>query len=35
MIYTNNIGPNYWVDMIISYINTKLEYKLFDKVIQN
>jgi hypothetical protein len=35
MIYTNNIGPNYWVDMIILYINTKLEYKLFDKVIRS
>jgi hypothetical protein len=35
MIYTNNSGPNYWVDMIISYINTKLEYKLFDNVIRS
>ena len=35
MIYTNNSGPNYWVDMIISYINTKLEYKLFDRVIRS
>jgi len=35
MIYTNNNGPNDWVDMIISYINTKLEYKLFDRVIRS
>ena len=35
MIYTNNIGPNLWVDMIISYINTKLEYKLFDHTIRS
>ena len=34
IIYTNNNGPNYWVDMIISYINTKLDYKLFDRIIR-
>jgi hypothetical protein len=35
MIYTNNNGPNHWVDIIMSYINTKLNYKLFDRVIRS
>ena len=34
MIYTNNNGPNYWVNMIVSYIHKKLKYKLFDQIIR-
>ena len=26
IIYTNNIGPNSWVDLIVSYIHKKLNY---------
>jgi len=35
MIYTNNNGPNYWADIIISYIHNKLNYKLFDRIIRS
>lgn len=31
-IYTNNPGYNNWVDYIVSYIEHKLSYKLFDHV---
>lgn len=31
-IYTNNPGYNKWVEYIISYIEKKLSYKLFDKI---
>ena len=34
MIYTNNNGPDYWVNMIKSYIHQKLKYELFDQVIR-
>jgi hypothetical protein len=33
MIYTNNQGPKSWVKMISNYLNKKLNYKLFDKII--
>ena len=33
MIYTNNQGPKYWVKMISNYLNHKLGYKLFDRII--
>lgn len=34
VLYTNNNGSNEWVDSIISYIETKIVYKLFDKKIR-
>tara|TARA_Y100000741_G_scaffold14141_2_gene11185 strand:+ start:2091 stop:2885 length:795 start_codon:yes stop_codon:yes gene_type:complete len=34
MIYTNNNGPNYWVNIIQNYIHKKLKYKLFDQIIR-
>lgn len=34
VLYTNNQGPNEWVDMIRVYIETKLNYPLFDQVIR-
>ena len=34
MIYTNNNGPMYWVNLIKSYIHKKLHYKLFDQIIR-
>ena len=33
MIYTNNQGPKSWVKMISDYLNQKVGYKLFDKII--
>tara|TARA_B110000483_G_scaffold126257_1_gene151679 strand:+ start:1533 stop:2261 length:729 start_codon:yes stop_codon:yes gene_type:complete len=33
MVYTNNNGPNNWVNMIMAYIHKKLKYKLFDQII--
>ena len=33
MIYTNNQGPKEWTQMIKHYIETRLEYNLFDKII--
>lgn len=33
MIYTNNQSPKEWTQMIKHYIETRLEYKLFDKII--
>ncbi|RZD41966.1 MAG: hypothetical protein CXT73_04030 [Methanobacteriota archaeon] len=33
LIYTNNIGPKSWVMNIRKYIERKLNYRLFDKVI--
>ena len=33
LIYTNNIGPKSWVMNIRKYIEKKINYKLFDKVI--
>jgi len=33
-LYTNNQGPNQWVDMIRAYLETKLQCKLFDHVIR-
>lgn len=34
MIYTNNNGPFFWVNLIKSYIHKKLHYKLFDQIIR-
>ena len=34
MIYTNNNGPTFWVDLIKSYFNKKLKYPLFDQIIR-
>ena len=33
VIYTNNMGPRSWTLLIKRYIEKKLRYKLFDKVI--
>lgn len=33
MIYTNNQGPKSWVKMISNYLNNKVGYKLFDRII--
>lgn len=33
MIYTNNQAPFEWVNYIITYFETKLDYKLFDQII--
>jgi len=33
-MYTNNQGPNQWVDMIRAYLENKLRFKLFDHVIR-
>ena len=33
MIYTNNTGARIWVNYLISYFESKLKYKLFDRVI--
>tara|TARA_A100001015_G_scaffold87571_1_gene97436 strand:- start:1393 stop:2217 length:825 start_codon:yes stop_codon:yes gene_type:complete len=33
LIYTNNMGPKTWVYSIKRYIEEKIEYKLFDRVI--
>ena len=32
-LFTNNQGPKYWYNAIISYINSMYTYKLFDQVI--
>ena len=34
VIYTNNVGPNSWVDMIKNYLEFKAKKQLFDKVIR-
>ena len=34
MIYTNNQGPNEWVQQIQTYFEMKLNYKLFDQIIK-
>lgn len=34
IIYTNNVGPNSWVDMIKNYLEFKAKRQLFDKVIR-
>ena len=31
IIYTNNNGPKYWTELLISYFHHKLKYNLFDK----
>ena len=33
MIYTNNQGPKKWAQQIISYFESKINYKLFDQII--
>jgi hypothetical protein len=33
MLYTNNVGPREWVEKIISYLEKKIDYKLFDQII--
>jgi hypothetical protein len=33
MIYTNNQGPKKWAHQIISYFESKINYKLFDQII--
>jgi hypothetical protein len=33
MIYTNNQGPEYWVNNLVFYFEYKLKFKLFDKII--
>ena len=33
MIYTNNQGPKQWAANIVSYFETKVDYKLFDQII--
>ena len=33
MIYTNNQGPEGWIDHIKSYFEAKISYKLFDQVV--
>jgi hypothetical protein len=33
MIYTNNQGPKEWVNYIINYFETEINYRLFDQVI--
>ena len=34
MIYTNNNGPAYWVNIIKNYIHKTLKYNLFDQIIR-
>jgi hypothetical protein len=34
LIYTNNQGPDEWAKQIISYFESKLNYKLFDQIIK-
>ena len=34
MIYTNNNGPKFWVNLIKDYFEYKLNYKLFDRIIR-
>ncbi len=33
VIYTNNQGPKKWCNSIVNYIEKKIKYKLFDKII--
>jgi len=33
MIYTNNQGPEKWAHQIITYFESKINYKLFDQII--
>jgi hypothetical protein len=33
MIYTNNQGPKEWANLIISYFETKIKYKIFDQLL--
>ena len=33
MIYTNNQGPKKWAHQIITYFESKINYKLFDQII--
>jgi len=33
MIYTNNQGPEKWAHQLISYFESKINYKLFDQII--
>ncbi len=33
MIYTNNQGPKKWAEQLISYFETKINYKLFDQIV--
>ena len=33
MIYTNNQGPKQWANQIISYFESKIKFKLVDKII--
>ena len=33
MLYTNNVGPKEWSEKILSYLETKINYKLFDQII--
>jgi hypothetical protein len=34
IIYTNNNGPNEWVNIIKNYLHYKLRYNLFDRIIR-
>lgn len=34
MIYTNNQAPKQWCEMIKTYFDSKVKYKLFDKIIR-
>lgn len=34
MIYTNNNGPNEWVNLLKDYLHYKVQYNLFDKIIR-
>ena len=34
LIYTNNQGPDEWAKQIISYFESKLNYKVFDQIIK-
>jgi FMN phosphatase YigB (HAD superfamily) len=33
MLYTNNIGPREWTEKLLSYLEEKIDYKLFDQII--
>jgi FMN phosphatase YigB (HAD superfamily) len=33
MLYTNNVGPREWSEKILSYLEIKIGYKLFDQII--
>lgn len=32
-LFTNNQGPKYWYNSIVEYLNNKMNYQIFDKVI--